>query len=33
MTSVQDLLTFIISGEKLAVILIDLLYMLLDVFP
>jgi hypothetical protein len=32
-TSVQDLLAFIVSGEKSGVILIGLLYMLLDLFP
>ena len=33
MTSVQDLLAFIVSGEKSGVILIGLPYMLLDPFP
>ena len=32
-TSVQDLLTFIVSGEKFGIVLIGLLYMLLDLFP
>jgi hypothetical protein len=32
-TSVQDLLAFIVSGEKSGVILIAFLYMLLDIFP
>jgi hypothetical protein len=32
-TSVQDLLAFIVSGDKSGVILIGLLYMLLDHFP
>ena len=32
-TSVQDLLAFIVSGEKSGVILIGCLYMLLDPFP
>jgi hypothetical protein len=33
MTSAQDLLAFIVSGEKSGVILIGLLYILLDFFP
>ena len=33
MTSAQDLLAFIVSGEKPGVILIGLPYMLLDLFP
>jgi hypothetical protein len=32
-TSVQDLLDFIVSGEKSGIILIVCLYMLLDLFP
>jgi hypothetical protein len=32
-TSVQDLLAFIVSGEMSGVILIICLYMLLDLFP
>ena len=32
-TSVQDLLAFIVSGEKSGVILIGLPFMLLDLFP
>jgi hypothetical protein len=33
MTSAQDPLAFIVSGEKSSVILIGLLYILLDLFP
>jgi len=33
MTSAQDLLAFIVSGEKSGVILIGLIYMSLDLFP
>ena len=32
-TSIQDLLTFIVSGENSGVILIGLPFMLLDLFP